>query len=94
MGSHAPKTAETEEKVIKSHLHPTSVKEHVQLALDACSRLASLRDVHVAEALHACVLCRSAGKELILEGCDTDLIGSTIVVLGISKVIRRVWNIK
>ena len=49
-------------------LHPASVEEHVQSALDARPRLAPLRDVDVSEGLHARVVRRVTGEELVLDG--------------------------
>ena len=51
-------------------LHPASVEEHVQPALDARPRLAPLRDVDVPEGLHARVVGRVTGEKLVLDGWD------------------------
>jgi len=51
-------------------LHPTSVEEHMQPALDARPWFAPLRDVDVPEGLHARVIRRVTGEKLVLDGWD------------------------
>ena len=65
---HFDKVERLQVRVNHTDLHPTSVKEHVEPALDARPRLAPLRDVDVTEGLHARVVRRIAGEELVLDG--------------------------
>ena len=57
-------------RVDHTDLHPTSVEEHMQPALNARPWFAPLRDVDVPEGLHARVIRRVTGEKLVLDGWD------------------------